>query len=400
MTEVCFAEFARCLQKSLQPPNDDLDTVTLLLGWITDRPNVRDKNGNPVSINSALTSNLLKRKVNVPRSIKEVCSNSQIVDDAINHFQKIIIPCLNPIVSDNMYEEMGKAVEKDLIIGKRMKAKLLGFLNGGQDAAFLAHLLMYVVNIDNQRTGELADHEDIPLLAEVDFQCPICHRRLIEQVKAAAIKKYNIVHIYPDNDFNIDFNAEKPSNPEAVSNMIALCRDHAEEYLVAPSLEAYQQLSALKKHASMKYSSRANINEAALDDDIRNVLFGLASIPPDAKLEELSMNALRLDQKILPENTLLLNDETTHVLRYYHYIEGIFQSMERAGTGSFNLIASEISVAFQKLNQTSLSQEEIVEELAKWIKNKSGVGDKNLRACHIVVAYFIQNCEVFDEISK
>ena len=85
MTEVCFAEFARCLQKSLQPPNDDLDTVTLLLGWITDRPNVRDKNGNPVSINSALTSNLLKRKVNVPRSIKDVCSNSQIVDDAINH---------------------------------------------------------------------------------------------------------------------------------------------------------------------------------------------------------------------------------------------------------------------------------------------------------------------------
>lgn len=400
MTEVCFAEFARCLQKSLQPPNDDLDTVTLLLGWITDRPNVRDKNGNPVSINSALTSNLLKRKVNVPRSIKDVCSNSQIVDDAINHFQKKILSCLNPIVSDNMYEEMETAVEKDSTISKRKKTKLLGFLNDGQEAAFLAHLLMYVVIIENQRTGELADHKDIPLLAEVDFQCPICHRRLIEQVKATTIKKYNIVHIYPDNDFNIDFKDEKPNNPEATSNMIALCHDHAEEYLVAPSLEVYQQLSNLKKQIIMKNTSRADINDAALDDDIRSVLFGLASVTPDAVLEELSMDALRLDQKILPENTLLLNDETTRVLRYYHYIEGIFQSMEREGTGSFNLIASEISVAFQKLNQTSLSQEEIVEELARWIKNKSGVGDNNLRACHIVVAYFIQNCEVFDEISK
>lgn len=400
MTEVCFAEFARCLQKSLQPPNDDLDTVTLLLGWITDRPNVRDKNGNPVSINSALTSNLLKRKVNVPRSIKDVCSNSQIVDDAINHLKKKILPCLNPIVSDNMYEEMETAVEKDSTISKRKKTKLLGFLNDGQEAAFLAHLLMYVVNIENQRTGELADHKDIPLLAEVDFQCPICHRRLIEQVKATTIKKYNIVHIYPDNDFNIDFKDEKPNNPEATSNMIALCHDHAEEYLVAPSLEVYQQLSNLKKQIIMKNTSRADINDAALDDDIRSVLFGLASVTPDAVLEELSMDALRLDQKILPENTLLLNDETTRVLRYYHYIEGIFQSMEREGTGSFNLIASEISVAFQKLNQTSLSQEEIVEELARWIKNKSGVGDNNLRACHIVVAYFIQNCEVFDEISK
>ena len=43
---------------------------------------------------------------------------------------------------------------------------------------------------------------------------------------------------------------------------------------------------------------------------------------------------------------------------------------------------------------------EIVNQLAEWIKNKSGVGSKNMRACHIVVAYFIQNCEVFREISK
>jgi hypothetical protein len=112
------------------------------------------------------------------------------------------------------------------------------------------------------------------------------------------------------------------------------------------------------------------------------------------------MHALRLDQKILPDNTLLLNDETTRVLRYYHYIEDVFAAMERENTGIFDLIASEVSTVFRKLNRGTLSQEEVVDELAKWIKNKSGVGDRNFRACHIVVAYFIQNCEVFDEISK
>ena len=399
MTEVCFSEFTRCLQKSLQPPNEDLATVKLLLEWITDRPGVVDKNGNPIHIDSPLTSILLNRKVNVPKAIKDACSNSQIVADAVIHFQSKVLPCLNPIMSDDMYEEMESAIENDSSIGKRTKSKITKYLAADQEAEFLANLLMYVINKDNTISGELADRDDIPLLAEVDFQCPICHRRLIEQVKANAIKKYNIIHIFPDGRHK-DFGDRKPANLDAPSNLIALCRDHAEEYLLAPTAEAYQELKKLKQKTSMTYSRRNAVNDASLDEEIREVLLGLANIPPEATLEELSMDALRLDQKILPNNTLLLNDETTRVLRYYHYIEKLFASMEREGTGNFNLIASEIAVAFQKLNQGTLSQDEIVEELAKWIKNKSGVGDSNLRACHIVVAYFIQNCEVFDEISK
>ena len=69
MTEVCFSEFTRCLQKSLQPPNEDLATVKLLLEWITERPGVVDKHNNPINIDSPLTSNLLKRKVSVPKAI-------------------------------------------------------------------------------------------------------------------------------------------------------------------------------------------------------------------------------------------------------------------------------------------------------------------------------------------
>ena len=400
MTEVCFSEYARCLQKSLQPPNDDLSTVTLLLEWITDRSDVKDKKGNPINIDSSLTSNLLNRKVNVPKPIKDVCSNSQILVDSTNHFRLKVLPCLNPIMSDDMFEEMEKAIENDTSVSKRTKAKLLKLIDSGQEAEFLANLFMYVVNVENRKSGEVAVRDDIPLLAEVDFQCPICHRRLIEQVKANTIKKYDIVHIYPKIIIDVDLETSKPKNLDDHSNLIALCRDHAEEYLLSVTKEAYQELKQIKHQASMLYTRRVDVNEAALDEEIREVLLGLTTIPSNTLLKELSMDALRLDQKILPNNTLLLNDETTRVLRYYHYIEGIFAAMEREGTGNFNLIASEIAVAFQKLNQGTLSQDEIVEELAKWIKNKSGVGDKNLRACHIVVAFFIQNCEVFDEISK
>ena len=49
--EICFADFAKALQLALQPPNDDKAVVNHLLGWITNRKTVLDKNGNPVQIN-------------------------------------------------------------------------------------------------------------------------------------------------------------------------------------------------------------------------------------------------------------------------------------------------------------------------------------------------------------
>lgn len=97
---------------------------------------------------------------------------------------------------------------------------------------------------------------------------------------------------------------------------------------------------------------------------------------------------------------MLKNDEMTRVLRYYNYIDELFSAMDRDGTGDFDLITSEVETAYKKLDNGQLSQDEIVNALAEWIKNKSGVGGRNMRACHIVVAYFIQNCEVFREISK
>ena len=179
-----------------------------------------------------------------------------------------------------------------------------------------------------------------------------------------------------------------------------VCCDHAEEYATEPTVEDYTKLKTLKDQLASTHHLLLDINDIALEDEIQDVLYGLAGITDDAKLIELQLEALHLDQKILPENHLLKNDEITRVLRYYNYINNIFSTMDRDGTGDFNLIASEVKLAYQKLDNGLLSQDEIVNGLAEWIKNKSGVGSKNMRACHIVVAFFIQNCEVFREISK
>lgn len=74
-----------------------------------------------------------------------------------------------------------------------------------------------------------------------------------------------------------------------------MCRDHAEEYEIEPTAEDYVQLREMKDRLSAAYSLRVDINDAALEDEIQSVLYGLAGITDDTKLEELPLDALRLD---------------------------------------------------------------------------------------------------------
>lgn len=403
MAELCFAEFAKCLQNALQPPNNDRDVIELLLGWITDKPDVLDKKGNQIYLAPSLTSDLLNRKVDVPKAIKDVCTTRKILKEASHRFFNVVLPCLNPIVSDDMFEALRRIVTDDDMMANKTKKELASFLDNGKEAEFLGHLLIYVINRENRKSTIPLISDDIPLLAEANYECPICNSSLVTYVKNTPVKKYEVINIYPENAsaLNADFSyIPCPKRIDAPANKIVLCRDHAEEYKTEPTAEEYQKLKEIKERLVANYSLRIDISDAALEEEIQSVLFGLAGITDETELEELSLDALRLDQKILPENRLLKNDEMTRVLRYYNFINDIFAAMDRDGSGNFELIASEIEVAYKKLDSGQLSQDEIVNQLAEWIKNKSGVGSKNMRACHIVVAYFIQNCEVFREISK
>lgn len=401
--QLCFATLAKSLQTAMQPPNDDKDVVDALLGWITDKDSVVDKKGNPIHLASSLVSDLMNRKVDVPKAIKNACTSTSLLSEAIVHINSQVIPYLNPYVCDDMYESLIKNIQDDLDTSHRKKSSLQRLFDSEKYSEFLSNLLLYVINRSNRLATTPLDIIDIPLLAEAGYECPTCHAPLVDYIKTTAVKRYGIVSLYPAEITGHEAEFEgiiPPLRRDAFDNRIALCRDHAEEYFVAPTREDYIKLRDIKDRMTANYALKSDVNDMALEEEIQAVLFGLFGDINENSLVELPMDALRIDQKILPENHLLKNDETTRVLRYYNFINDMFATMERDGTGDFELIASEVNTVYLKLDNGSLSQEEIVNYIAEWIKNKSQVGGKYIRACHIVVAYFIQNCEVFREISK
>ena len=121
--------------------------------------------------------------------------------------------------------------------------------------------------------------------------------------------------------------------------------------------------------------------------------------PEDGLLDNFRMKPLEPCNKIKKENYLLtkaIKDDNTV---FYWFIKDHISQLD-AVKSSFRTIASEIKSAFLKLDQDGYDQFEIFKQLTDWIMKKHLLSASYYQAAHIIVSYFVQSCEVFDEISK
>lgn len=81
---------------------------------------------------------------------------------------------------------------------------------------------------------------------------------------------------------------------------------------------------------------------------------------------------------------------------YYLYLRSLFK--ERDGNNlNFEALCKTVRSSYLRLSGENLSQERIFDLLVEDLSRKT---QEALLSCEIVISFFIQNCEVFDEISK
>ena len=353
-------------------------------------------------LNSKKISRLVSRKDLVPDDIKQAALKADIAVKVEEYFRRTIMPDINPYTKDDVLQKLMNIIIQDTEIAQRRKNEFQKLYDAGDDAYFLYSVFMYVLQRNNKIIADTVEYQDAPLLAEVNYECPLTHEKLIEVVKGVPKRKYEITQIFPD-DLQSELAATfdsiypKPKNLAAPENLIALSQEASENYLIDPAADEYKKLYEIKQVTSKQYKAINAINRIELEEEIRVAIEELISINPSDVLPQLKYTALKIDQKI--SDVLLVNDVRNHVLQYYKYIEAIFSEM----TDAFDAIAGEVKLSSQKLEKAGLSQENVINNLAEWIHNKAFVGsDKGKMACRIVVCFFIQNCEVFskNEISK
>jgi len=399
---LCFSTFAKEYEDSMQGDNSDFEVGTLLLGWVTDHEEVVDRKGQPIDITAPMISDLFSRKTEIHKAIRTYCSKQGIWKEAVEFCKKDLLGSVIPTLFHDFFFEVGNLIKNDKTIAPEKKKELLDYNNKGQKAEFVAAVLLYVLTKNNNRiSGSSTKSEDVPLLNMFNFCCPICHKPLIQTIRDMAISDYQIVKIFPD---DVVFNTvSKPEHMEESENLIPLCSQHAEEYTDSPTEQVCNVLFTARKKAELGILAAEQVNKATLEKEIRILLERIKNMACEEDLVELSMKAMKIEDKIPSNEYLLRMDETARVVKFYNYVNTQFSLLERdigEETLDFDQIASEVRVAYKKLTKKGLGYEDIVKQLTKWVLIQAQLGNDYQRAAEIVIAFFIQNCEVFDALSK
>ncbi|MCL1990919.1 MAG: hypothetical protein FWG67_08535 [Defluviitaleaceae bacterium] len=362
-----------------------------------------------VDIPAETISNLVNQKIDVHHKIKKASARPEVMEAAIEYFESEVLTDLNPNLTDDICTEILRSLAQDPSVSPKKREELTSLYHEGALSQFLTKSYLYAINRPNKinkprktkKNDALTSVDEFPLIYEVNNKCPLCADPLVKKVKEKTIEKYKIVHIFP-----LDLTPEKThafqevkqpiEDLTASENKIALCIDCAESYQIDTTLEEYASLLKIKDTYTKSYRLQQTLNGMALEDEIKEVIHALAKITYVNQLPPfLSLEALEIKKKIHPKHVMLIDDLTGDVLKYYRFIEHTFSQI-----GNFNLIASEIQATFYQIEKDFSDQIEIKNHLTEWMLTKTKMPHQNRRACEIIVAFFVQNCEVFYEIPR
>lgn len=396
MNELNISSYIQIMQSGFMTHDKQEAAGVFLLSSINDQEYVAEHGYWTSNLSSKKISRLVSRDDPAPDGLRQASMQQAVIDDTIAYFKKEVMPDLNPHLKDDTIDKIIKLIGVDKTIPDRKRKSLMAFHEAGDDATFLAEVFLYALNKPNKKQNDTVEYQDAPLLAEANYECPLCHNKLVDTIKGQAVKKYRITQIFPDGlddktaaEFANVYPA--PNKLDVPDNFIALDEGCAERYLLSPTAEEYRNLYEIKIQLAKNYAAKLAVNSMQLEDDIRTVLDALNTISDASELVELEYEALRLDEKFDAENFILKNETQMQVVTYYRYIEKVFSN----SNADFDMIASEIKVSSMKLEKAGLSQSDVISQLSEWIRNKAGLGTKSRLACNIVVSFFIQNCEVF-----
>jgi len=297
---------------------------------------------------------------------------------------------------------------------------LLAIANADTLAEFLSSVFLYAIKQTNKIANTSADTEfsteltpiisarqdsipesDLYLLMEAGSVCQSCGKTLVNIKNGHSLAGYAITEIVPTivseevREELGDLLDSLPALPN--DNRIALCLDCSNRHMRHTTREECLVLKQTKEKLRRDFDAATMLDKMYLEEQIEAVLRKIPVESADGITETLEYTALRVRDKIQSNVPLIIKTEG-FVVQYYRFIKTVFAQMEREGAIDFDSVASDVKRSFKKLETNGYSQEEIYAHLVDWFMKKTNT--KSKMPCEIIVAFFVQNCEVFHALSK
>ncbi len=127
------------------------------------------------------------------------------------------------------------------------------------------------------------------------------------------------------------------------------------------------------------------------------IIVGRLGVMDLKSVRKLKLDPYDIDEKIDHKEGALLEKININIARYYKVIKSEFLKHEKLGRKKFHLVAAEMNDRYQSLSKNrNLTQEQIFDALVDWLERH--VPKASRTSCEIIVSFFVQDCEVFDEL--
>lgn len=230
----------------------------------------------------------------------------------------------------------------------------------------------------------------------------MCQTPLYKMKEGKYQKAFQIAHIYPLNptleEERILFNEEKlfETDRNDLNNVIALC-NNCHSYIDNPTtVDGYRKLLNLKKQLIKNQKIYNLYSSYTIEEDILKVI-GCMINGLNENPEKIDYAQIKIDDKIQKNNGILSHKIKEDVSYYYLFIKKCFAEIDKTNM-TFEIIAGQIKSFYKKISSITNDQNKIYDSIANWIFDKYKVG--NIEAYKIIVSFFVQNCEVFEDVTK
>ena len=246
------------------------------------------------------------------------------------------------------------------------------------------------------------EHELQLHLREVSFTCPLCGKNLRHRKQKKTNKLYEIAHIFPNSPTEEQYELLRGlqrlgKDSESYENKIALCKDCHAQQDYHTTTKDYLELLEKKKYFLEIMDLQETTLTMGLESEIADVVKKVSDLKEE-ELDNLNYIPVNLSKKFTSDDFHLKRKIVMYVTDYYPYIRDLFKEIE--GTNNFRLdtLSLQIKCCFIKMEAISDNKNLIFDQLVEWIRAKTL--STSTDACEAVVSFFVQNCEVFHEITK
>ena len=377
-------DLLHCLKKHLMKSDDSIAFMRTLIQMLCDIPEEAEDGELDPSSPLRFTDSSL-RKIYSSGFNKKI-SNAILSNLSSANFIDAINEGWNDDVLENLcndLKEYDREITKDNL-GKRLFSLLENCLLESADTRTESEKKL----VSAKNNSEIAKKKfGESLLIDCNFKCSIenCGHSLITILSdGESSAKYEIITLSKKRSLQY-------------KDLLCVCNDCFQRYILHCSPEERQKLLTLKQAQMNRRTAMLILDDASLHKNISKLLSKLSEMT-ELKETQLNYDPVSVSKKLDGTAPFVFVELVKTYVRYYFAtIDSIMKDLARQNLYNDNLIRAQIREAFLSLEEKGIPPQTIFDNMVGWIQNLT---KQNEQYCILVVAYFIQSCEVFHVITE